>query len=139
MNLVALIGNVATEPDLRHTTGGKAVCSFRLALQRPGGDQADFVTVIAWERQAEVCKQYVTLGRRVAVEGRLHHSTWEVEEKRRSKVEIVATRVELLGQRRVADSEPESGADPDEQSPDHDHGSDGEAQVHESEFAGAVS
>lgn len=96
MNLVALIGNLASEPELRHTPTGRAVCDFRLAVSRPGGEQADFFTVIAWERQAEVCNEYLGKGRRVGVDGRLHHSTWEVEGERRSKVEVVAHRVQLL-------------------------------------------
>jgi len=104
MNVVAVIGNVAAQPELRYTPAGKAVCSFRLAVSRPGGEQADFFTIVAWERQAEVCNEYLTIGRRVGVEGRLHHSTWEADEKRRSKVEIIAHRVQLLGApRRVED------------------------------------
>ena len=99
MNMVALVGNLASEPELRHTANGRAVCTFRVAVSRVGGEQADFFTVVAWERQAEVCREYLTLGRRVGVEGRLHHSTWEVEEGSRSKVEVVAHRVELLGNR----------------------------------------
>jgi single-strand DNA-binding protein len=97
MNLVALIGNVANEPALRYTEAGRAVCTFRLAVSRPGGEQADFFTVVAWERQAEVCAEYLDTGRRVGIEGRLHCSTWEAEDGRRSKVEIVANRVQLLG------------------------------------------
>jgi single-strand DNA-binding protein len=105
MNIVALVGNLASEPELKKTTGNRSVCTFRLAVSRVSGEQADFFTVVAWERQAEVCKEYLTLGRRVAVEGRLHHSTWEVEEGRRSKVEVVAHRVELLGKRPRTDEE----------------------------------
>lgn len=98
MNIVALIGNVAADPELRHTAGGKAVCSFRMAISRPGSDAADFFTVVTWERQAEICAEYLTLGRRISVEGRLHHSTWQADGgDRRSKVEVVAHRVELLG------------------------------------------
>lgn len=100
MNIVALVGNLATDPELRQTSGGRAVCTFRLAVSRPGGEEADFFTVVTWERQAEVCAQYLGVGRRVAVEGRLHHSTWTVEEQRRSKVEVVAHRVEMLGKPR---------------------------------------
>lgn len=100
MNVVALIGNLATEPDLRHTANGRAVCEFRVAVARPGGDHADFFTVVAWERQAEICAEYLTKGRRVAVEGRLHHSSWQAPDGgRRSKVEVVATRVSMLGAR----------------------------------------
>ena len=97
MNIVALVGNLASEPELRQTSGGRAVCTFRIAVNRAGGDQADFYTVVAWERQAEICKEYLALGRRVAVEGRMHHSTWETEDGRRSKVEVVAHRVDLIG------------------------------------------
>jgi single-strand DNA-binding protein len=96
MNLVALIGNAASDPELRHTTGGRAVCSFRLAVSRPGTDTADFFTVVLWERQAVIASEYVAKGRRVGVEGRLHHSSWDTDGQRRSKVEIVATRMYLL-------------------------------------------
>ncbi|MCW2926300.1 MAG: single-strand binding protein [Thermoleophilia bacterium] len=98
MNMVALVGNLATDPELRETSGGRKVCSFRLAVSRPGNKEADFLTVVTWERQAEVCNEYLKVGRRVSIEGRLHHSVWEAEDKtRRSKVEIVAHRVGLLG------------------------------------------
>ncbi|MCW2960373.1 MAG: hypothetical protein JWM25_388 [Thermoleophilia bacterium] len=100
MNVVVLVGNLATDPELRHTANGRAVCTFRLAVSRVGGEEADFVTVVTWERQAEVCAEYLATGRRIAVEGRLHHSTWEVEDGRRSKVEVVAHRVEMLGKPR---------------------------------------
>jgi single-strand DNA-binding protein len=95
MNIVALIGNVAADPELRHTAAGRAVCNFRLAVSRPGADTADFFTVICWERQAEVADQYLSIGRRVAVEGRLHHTAKPSE--RRGSVEIVAHRILLLG------------------------------------------
>lgn len=97
MNVVVLLGNLAADPELRQTANGRAVCSFRLAVSRPGGEGADFFTVVAWERQAEVCAEYLAKGRRVAVEGRLHHSTWDVEDGKRSKVEVIAHRVKLLG------------------------------------------
>lgn len=108
MNIVALVGNLATDPELRHTAGGRAVCTFRVAVSRPGGEQADFFTVVSWERQAEVCARYLAVGRRVAIDGRLHHSTWEAEDGRRSKVEVVAHRVEMLGKPRR--DEPELAA-----------------------------
>lgn len=98
MNLVAIIGNVASTPELRHTPSGRAVCTFRIAVSRPGGDTADFFTVVTWERQAEVVAEYCQVGRRVGIEGRMHHSTWQDKNgENRSKVEIVANRVQLLG------------------------------------------
>ena len=98
MNIVAVVGNVASEPELRHTSQGRAICTFRVAVSRSGGEEADFFTVAAWERQAEVCKEYLSIGRRIAVDGRMH---CRVEDKpegtRASRIEIVAHRVELLG------------------------------------------
>jgi len=117
MNIVALVGNLASDPELHQTSGGKAVCTFRLAVTRVGNEQADFFTVVAWERQAEICKEYLTLGRRVAVEGRLHYSTWDAPVSegdkggRRSKVEVVAHRVELLGARPRPIDETVEGSD----------------------------
>lgn len=98
MNLVAIIGNVSSQPELTYTPSGKAVCTFRIAVSRPGGDEADFFDVLSVERQAEVCAEYLQVGRRVGIEGRLQHSAWEDEEgKRRSKVQVIADRVQLLG------------------------------------------
>lgn len=103
MNIVALVGNLATDPELRVTEGKRKVCTFRLAVSRTDGQTADFFTVVAWERQAEICKDYLSVGRRVAVSGRLHHSTWQIEApdgdkpERRSKVEVIAHRIEMIG------------------------------------------
>lgn len=103
MNIVAMIGNVAADPELRHTAAGRAVCTFRLAVSRPGADSADFFTVVCWERQAEVAVEYLTIGRRISVEGRLHHTTAETDSgESRSRIEVVAHRVMLLGSPRPA-------------------------------------
>ena len=100
MNIVAIIGNVASEPELRHTSQGRAVCSFRVAVSRPGdGSTADFFDIVSWERQAEVCQQFLTIGRRVSVEGRMHCRVLDGEPQRTS-VEIVASRIELLSSNR---------------------------------------
>jgi len=93
VNVVTLIGNLATEVDLREVAGGKKVASFVLAVDRVGGEGgADFV-----RRQAELCAEYLEKGRRVAVDGRLKSSSWEEDGRRRSAVEVVARRVEFLG------------------------------------------
>jgi single-strand DNA-binding protein len=94
MNLVALIGNVATDPEITYANG-KGTCTFRIAVSRPGGEQADFFNVSTTERQAEVCNEYLSMGRRVGIEGRLAH----VPSESGSMVEIVASRVQLLGAR----------------------------------------
>ena len=98
MNVVTLIGNLATEVQLREVGADKKVASFVLAVDRLGREGgADFVTVSAWDRQAELCAEYLGRGRRIAVDGRLKSRSWEEDGKRRSAVEVVARRVEFLG------------------------------------------
>jgi single-strand DNA-binding protein len=98
VNVVTLIGNLATEVEVREVPPDKRVASFVLAVDRAtreGG--ADFVTVAAWDRQGELCAEYLGKGRRVAIDGRLRSRSWEEEGKRRSAIEVVARRVEFLG------------------------------------------
>ena len=113
MNLVAIIGNVASQPELRYTASGKAVCSFRIAISRPGGTEADFITVVTWERQAEICDRYIYIGRRVGIEGRLHQVA--STEDNPSRVEIIAHRVQLLGAPRSTDAEERAEHDTEEE------------------------
>jgi single-strand DNA-binding protein len=97
MNTCSLIGNLATEVELRDAGEDKKVASFLLAVNRGGRDAgADFVWIVAWERQAELCAEYLSKGQRVGVDGRLRSHTWEEEGKRRDRVEVVAHRVDFL-------------------------------------------
>lgn len=98
MNVVTLIGNLATDVAVREFGPNKKVASFVLAVDRGNRDgSADFVSVSAWDRQAELCAEYLGKGRRIAVDGRLKSRSWEEDGKRRSAVEVVARRVEFLG------------------------------------------
>lgn len=98
MNVVNLIGNLATDVDIRDLGDERKVANFLLAVDRPGPDSdADFVRVTAWNRQAEVCGQFLAKGRRVAVDGRLRTHSWEdAEGKRRREVEVVVRSIEFL-------------------------------------------
>jgi single-strand DNA-binding protein len=74
------------------------VASFLLAVDRASKDGgADFVSISAWDRQAELCAQYLGKGQRIAVDGRIKSRSWEEDGKRRSAIEVVARRVEFLG------------------------------------------
>ncbi|HEY2936211.1 MAG TPA: single-stranded DNA-binding protein [Gaiellaceae bacterium] len=98
MNVVSLIGNLASDVDLREVGADKKVASFLLAVDRQGKDSgADFVRVSAWDRQAVICAEYLAKGRRIGLDGRLRSHSWEEEGKRRSAVEVVAHRVQFLG------------------------------------------
>jgi single-strand DNA-binding protein len=96
MNSVSLVGNLATDVELKDV-GEKRVASFLLAVSRAGRDaSADFVWISAWDRQAELCAEYLGKGHRVAVEGRLKSRTWEQDGRRRDAIEIVARRIDFL-------------------------------------------
>jgi single-strand DNA-binding protein len=97
MNSVNLIGNLATDVELRDVGEEKKVASFLLAVDTGGSDGgADFVWVSAWDRQGEVCAEYLAKGSRVGIEGRLKSRTWEKDGERRDKVDVTARRVEFL-------------------------------------------
>jgi single-strand DNA-binding protein len=111
MNSVNLIGRLTADPTLTERKGIQ-VGNLRLAVQRPrkdGEDQgADYVDITVFGRQAEICKEYLAKGRKIAVQGRLHHSEWDGENGRRQKLEVKADSVEFLDARkRDEDSEPE--------------------------------
>jgi single-strand DNA-binding protein len=97
VNNVSVIGNLATDVEVREV-GDKHVAKFLLAVDRYSKDGgADFVGVSAWERQGELCAEYLTKGRRVGIEGYLRSHSWEDDQgKRRREVELVARRVDFL-------------------------------------------
>jgi single-strand DNA-binding protein len=100
VNVVVLIGNLATEVELRDV-GERHVARFLLAVNRrskEGG--ADFVWVSAWERQAELCSQYLQKGQLVGVDGYFRSRTWEEDGKRRDAIDVIARNVEFLSPRR---------------------------------------
>jgi single-strand DNA-binding protein len=102
LNSILLEGNLVADPDLRYTPKGAAVCSFCVACNRfykqdeELQKEVSYFDVTTWNRQAEVCNEYLTKGRGVRVVGRLKQDRWEdAEGKTRSKVHIVAEHVEF--------------------------------------------
>ena len=104
VNTVILLGHMTRNPRLTHTSSGKAVCDFGLALNRRwldlNGDshqETTFVDVTAWNQQAEVISAYCQKGRPVVVEGRLEQERWESPAgEKRSRLKVVAQRVTFL-------------------------------------------
>lgn len=102
LNHVVLIGRLCKDPELRYTAAGKAVASFRLAVDRPGPDnEADFFDIVTWERLAENVANNLKKGRLVAVEGRIQVRSYETSEgQRRERTEVVAREVRFLDRAR---------------------------------------
>ena len=103
LNKVMMIGRLTKDPDLRSLPNGTPKCEMRLATSREwksksGEKQKDvcYVDITAWSRQAEICKQYLSRGSQIFVEGRLDYQEWEKDGQRRSKHVIIADRVQFL-------------------------------------------
>jgi single-strand DNA-binding protein len=97
VNVVTLIGNVATDVEVKDLDGDRKVASFLLAVDRIAQDGgADFFRVSTWNKQAELCGRFVRKGSKIGVEGRLRSRSWEEEGRRRTAVDVVAQRVEFL-------------------------------------------
>jgi len=120
-NKVLLMGNLTRDPELRYIPSGTAVVKFGLAVNRDyvdkqSGDKKEsvcFVDITVWGKQAETCNQYLTKGRPVFIEGRLEFSSWETKEgDKRSKLEVVAERVQFLGGRKDEGGEGGGGGPP---------------------------
>ncbi|MDR0878005.1 MAG: single-stranded DNA-binding protein [Treponema sp.] len=103
LNHVVLIGRLTRDAELKYTAGGQAVCKFSIAVnrRRKNGDQwedeANFFDVVVWGRQGESLNQYLIKGKMVGVDGELRQDRWQQEGQNRSKVEIVANYLQLLG------------------------------------------
>jgi single-strand DNA-binding protein len=104
LNRVLLMGNLTRDPEVRYTPKGTAVGEIGLAINDSYKGQdgtvkevVTFVSIEVWGRQAETCKQYLTKGRPVFVEGRLRLDQWEQDGQKKSKLKIVADRVQFLG------------------------------------------
>jgi len=103
LNHVILIGRLTRDAELKYTANGQAVCKFSLAVnrRRKNGDQwveeANFFDIVLWGRQGETLNQYLIKGKQVAVHGELRQDRWEQDGQNRSKVEIVANNLQLLG------------------------------------------
>lgn len=116
LNKVMLIGNVGTDPEMRFTPNGNPVTSFRMATSRgyttSDGDrkqETEWFTIVAWNKLAERCNEFLTKGRRVYVEGRLRTRTWEGQDgQKRVSVEVIANQVLFLERKALA-SLPEEG------------------------------
>jgi single-strand DNA-binding protein len=128
LNRVFMVGRLTKDPELRQTTNGTSVANFTIALNRryksatgEWKDEATYAGVVAWQKLAELCKQYLAKGRAVLVEGKLQNRNWETEDgQKRSTIEIRADRIEFLD--REARTSFGTGAPGSETSPEPVHG-----------------
>ena len=112
LNKTMLIGNLTRDVEVKYTASGAAVANFGLAVNRTytnsDGEKTEevcFVDMVAWNRLAEICGDYLSKGSPVFVEGRLQMDNWEDQDgKKRSKLKVVAQNIQFLGRGAEADS-----------------------------------
>lgn len=103
INRVILVGRLTRDAELKYTATGQAVCKFSVAVnrRRKNGDQwedeANFFDVVLWGRQGESLNQYLQKGKLIGIDGELRQDRWQQDGQNRSKVEIVAGNIQLLG------------------------------------------
>ncbi len=103
INHVTLIGRLTRDCELKYTSGGMAIASFAIAVnrRRKNGDQwveeASFFDINLFGKSAEGLKQYLVKGKQVAIEGELRQDRWEQDGQPRSKVVVIANSVQLIG------------------------------------------
>lgn len=105
VNKAILIGNLGADPELRYTSGGTPVCDLRLATSRKwtdkGGqrqEETEWHKVTVWGKQGEACKEHLSKGRQVYVEGRIKTDEWkDADGNRRWTTGVVAESVRFLG------------------------------------------
>lgn len=105
MNKVILIGRLARDPEMRTTPSGVATTSFTIAVQRnyanaQGDREADFISCVAWRKQAENIAKYCSKGSQVAVDGRIQTRNYDAQDgTKRYVTEVIADNVSFLGGR----------------------------------------
>jgi single-strand DNA-binding protein len=124
LNKVMLTGNLGADPEMRYTSTGSAVTTCRVGSGRSWKsadgtqhDETEWFRVVAWDKLAEICNQYLVKGTRVYFEGRLQTRKWQDKEGQdRYTTEVVATDMIILSSRgdhsAAADEAPEDDEAP---------------------------
>jgi single-strand DNA-binding protein len=111
VNKVILVGRLGRDPEMKYTPSGAAVAKFSVATDevfkdRSGEQQkhTEWHNIVAWNKLAEICGQYLTKGKQVYIEGSIRSKQWEDQAgNKRTSYEIIASRMQMLGSR--ADNE----------------------------------
>ena len=108
VNKVILLGNVGKDPEIRATQGGMTVANFSIAttdrIKGQDGqftDKTEWHNLVAFQRTAEIVRDYVKKGNKLYVEGRLQTSSWDDKTtgQKKYKTEIIVSDLSLLSGR----------------------------------------
>ena len=119
LNKVQIIGHLGREPEMRYTPSGRPVTTFTVAVSPSWNtvdgerhNETEWFNVVAWGNLAEICKQYLTKGQQVYIEGRLQTRRWDDKEGvKHTSVEVVANEMMMLGERRDHNNQSQQPSD----------------------------
>jgi single-strand DNA-binding protein len=117
-NRVILVGNLTKDPETKTLDGGRAVCKFGIAVNRrtKEKDETMFVDIVAWEKLADLCQQYLKKGRSVLVEGRLAIRSYEDQNGvKRKATEVVIDAMQMLDAKDAAPAQASLYGEADEE------------------------
>lgn len=115
LNVIAIMGRLTAEPELRHTPNGIATCTFRIAVERSfarAGEErkADFIDIVTWRKTAEFVCKYFGKGSLIAVNGSLQTRNYEDKNgNKRTAYEVVADNVHKVNWNEVPREGPLGG------------------------------
>ena len=105
INCCTFIGRLGRDPEIRYTAAGKAVASFSLACSEGKGDneRTEWINVVAWEKLADICAQYLAKGSLVYISGRMQTRKWQDKDGgARYTTEIIAQTLRMLSSKNDA-------------------------------------
>jgi single-strand DNA-binding protein len=113
VNKVLLLGNVGKDPEIRATANGMTVASFSLATadrakdaQGNWGDKTEWHNLVAFQKTAEVVRDYVKKGTQLFIEGKIQTRSWDDKEsgQKKYRTEIIVNDLTLLGSKQGGES-----------------------------------
>lgn len=110
MNNITLLGRFTRDPEVRYTQTGKVVCTGTIAVDRPfsknGQHETDFIPIVIWGKQAEICGNNFSKGKRILVEGRLQTRKYEAKDgTKRTAFEVIVNHLYFIEKKVTADAE----------------------------------
>jgi single-strand DNA-binding protein len=119
VNKVILIGRLGKDPEVKYTPSGAAVAKFSLATDESFKDRSgeqqkrtEWHNIVAWNKLAEICGEYLTKGKQVYIEGSIRSRQWEDQAgNKRTSYDIVARDMRMLGSKAEAERLAAAGAE----------------------------
>src|SRR5208282_5464851 len=119
VNRVILIGRLGRDPELKYTPSGAPVAKFSLATDESFKDKTgekqehtEWHNIVAWNKLAEICGEYLTKGKLIYIEGSIRSRQWQDQSgNKRTSYEIIANRMQMLGSKGDSERMPAGGMD----------------------------